>query len=51
MRLPFALLIAVSASPASAASTAVTEPSSLVLFSLGVLGVIVGRQSSRRKRD
>lgn len=47
--LPLALLV--SASPAIAASTAVSEPSSLALFALGVLGVIVGRQSSRGKRD
>ena len=39
------------ASPVAAAGTAVDEPSSLALFGLGVLGVIVGRQTARRNRD
>lgn len=39
------------ASPAYAAGTAIPEPSSAGLFALGVLGVIVGRYSSRGKRD
>ncbi|MGX7926595.1 PEP-CTERM sorting domain-containing protein [Tsuneonella sp. HG094] len=51
MRLLLPLFVLLFASPAAAAGTAVSEPSSLVLFALGVLGVIVGRQSSRRKRD
>lgn len=39
-------------SPALAdAGTAVPEPSSLVLFGLGVAGLIIGRQSGRRPRD
>lgn len=51
MRFPLALLLLFVATPAMAASTAVSEPSSLALFALGVLGVIVGRQTARRKRD
>jgi hypothetical protein len=51
MRISITLGLLAVGSPAAAASTAVTEPSSLVLFALGVLGVVVGRQSSRGKRD
>lgn len=51
MRTVLVLVLLASASPAFAATAAVTEPSTLALFSLGVLGVIVGRQSSRGKRD
>jgi hypothetical protein len=32
-------------------SSAVPEPSTLVLFGLGVAGVIVGRQGGRSRRD
>ena len=51
MRFLVALIVAFHAAPAAAAGTVVTEPSSLALFALGVLGVIVGRQTSRGKRD
>lgn len=51
MRVAIAALIGLLASPAQAAGTAVAEPSSLALFALGVLGVIIGRQSARRRRD
>ena len=51
MRCLVALLVLSSAAPAFAAETPVSEPSSLALVALGVLGVIVGRQGSRRKRD
>ncbi|MCT2558486.1 PEP-CTERM sorting domain-containing protein [Tsuneonella sp. YG55] len=37
--------------PAHAADTTVPEPSALALFGIGVLGVIIGRHGSRRKRD
>lgn len=48
-----ALLISLgAASPALAdGGTAVPEPSSLVLFGLGVAGLIIGRQSGRRPKD
>jgi hypothetical protein len=54
VRLPLAaaFLALCAASPALAgAGTAVPEPSSLVLFGLGVAGVIIGRQGGRRPRD
>ncbi|ANY20188.1 hypothetical protein A6F68_01675 [Tsuneonella dongtanensis] len=51
MRDAFTLFLLVLPAPAMAASTAVAEPSNLMLFGLGVLGVVVGRQTSRRKRD
>lgn len=51
MRFLSPVVVLLSATPAAAAGTAVSEPSSLALFALGVLGVIVGRQSSRGKRD
>ena len=43
------LLLLLAAAPAHAAGTAVAEPSSLALFALGVIGVIVGRQSAKRR--
>ncbi len=46
----FIILLSIAA-PAYAAGTAIPEPSTLALFGLGVLGVIVGRQGSCRKRD
>ena len=46
------VLIAFSAAPAMATATAqVPEASSVTLFALGVLGVIVGRRLSMRKSD
>jgi hypothetical protein len=39
------------AGPALAAGAAVPEPSSMALFGLGVLGVLVGRRGARRGRD
>ena len=45
------LMLLAFATPASAASATVPEPSSMALFGLGVLGVIVGRRGARRKRD
>lgn len=53
IRLFIALSALVSAVPASAADgTAVPEGSHLTLFALGLIGVIVGRRASmRRKRD
>ncbi|MFT4027527.1 MAG: PEP-CTERM sorting domain-containing protein [Novosphingobium sp.] len=47
-----ALLVALStATPALANSSAVPEPSTLVLFGMGVAGVIIGRQHGRSRRD
>ncbi|MFA9199808.1 MAG: PEP-CTERM sorting domain-containing protein, partial [Cypionkella sp.] len=37
-------MLLAAASPARAAGTAVSEPSSLALLALGVLGVVVGRR-------
>ena len=51
MRTAFALVLLGFATPASAAGAAVPEPSSMALFGLGVLGVVVGRHGARRKRD
>ena len=51
MRLVPAFLLLSLTSPAFAAGTAVPEPSSLALFGLGVLGVVVGRYGARRRRD
>ncbi|MGX7952071.1 PEP-CTERM sorting domain-containing protein [Tsuneonella sp. HG249] len=51
MNIPVALMLLASADPALAAANTVAEPSGMALFALGVVGVIVGRQASRRKRD
>jgi hypothetical protein len=46
------LLTLAGATPALAGtSSAVPEPSSLVLFGLGAVGVIVGRRGGRSRRD
>lgn len=45
------LVMLATATPALAQASAVPEPSSLLLLGLGVAGVIVGRQSSRRRKD
>ena len=52
-RIALALAALVSSAPAWANdSTAVPEGSHLTLFALGLIGVIVGRRASmRRKRD
>ena len=45
-------LLALIASPAAASAPAqVPEGSSVTLFALGVLGVIIGRRMSMRKSD
>lgn len=48
-----ALIVALgSAAPALAGtSSAIPEPSTMMLFGLGVAGLIIGRQSGRRPRD
>lgn len=51
MRYAFALMFLGFATPALAAGAAVPEPSSMALFGLGVLGVVVGRRGARGKRD
>ena len=45
------LVLLATATPALAQASAVPEPSSLLLLGLGVAGVIVGRQTSRRRKD
>jgi len=51
MRFALALLFLGFATPALAAGSAIPEPSSMALFGIGVLGVIVGRRGARSKRD
>lgn len=51
MRFAIPLMLLGFATPALAAGAAVPEPSSMALFGLGVLGVLVGRRGARRKRD
>ena len=41
----------VSADPLWAAGIDIPEPSAMALVGIGVLGVIVGRHGSRRRRD
>jgi hypothetical protein len=49
-RTALALLIAcTAATPVLAQANAVAEPSSMLLLGLGVAGVIIGRQSGRRR--
>ena len=51
-RIPLALLLLLSAAPAAAQSSAqVPEASSVTLFALGTLGVIVGRRLAMRRKD
>ena len=50
MRFVTAIMLAVIASPALAdGGTQVSEPSTLALFALGTLGVIVGRHFAKRR--
>ena len=51
MRFAIPLMLLGFASPALAAGAAVPEPSSMALFGLGVVGVLIGRHGARRKRD
>lgn len=45
------LLMALPTPALAAGTVAIPEPSTLALFGMGVLGVMIGRQGSRRKRD
>ncbi len=45
------LTVAMTSSALAGTSSAVPEPSSLVLFALGAVGVIVGRRGGRSRRD
>ena len=50
MRFLFAMTALSAGSPALATdATAVSEPSTMVLFALGTIGVIVGRQLAKRR--
>jgi hypothetical protein len=51
MRLAIPLMVLGFATPALAAGAAIPEPSSMALFGLGVIGVVIGRMGARRKRD
>ena len=52
MRTLAPIVLLLSAAPAAASGgTEVPEPSSLAIFGLGVLGVIVGRQAAKRRAD
>ena len=51
MRFAIPLMLLGFASPALAAGAAIPEPSSMALFGLGVVGVLIGRHGARRKRD
>lgn len=51
IRLALPLCLLWTASPVLAANAAIPETSSLALFGLGVLGVLVGRRTAPRKRD
>jgi hypothetical protein len=51
MRFAIPLMLLGFATPALAADAAIPEPSSMALFGLGVLGVIIGRRGARRRRD
>ncbi|MGB7372570.1 hypothetical protein [Pontixanthobacter sp.] len=52
MRFILPLVLAVLASPAlaSASGARVSEPSNIALFGLGLVGLVVGRYVSRRRR-
>ena len=50
-RLFISVAFLVSSDPLWAASIDIPEPSAMALVGIGVLGVIVGRHGSRRKRD
>ena len=51
MRFAIPLMLLGFATPALAADAAIPEPSSMALFGLGVVGVLIGRHGARRKRD
>lgn len=51
MRLAISFMLLAFATPALAVGAAIPEPSSMALFGLGVLGVVVGRVGARKKRD
>ena len=52
-RILFALLLttAAAAAQASAGATSVNAPGDILLFGLGVSGVLIGRRLHRRRRD
>jgi hypothetical protein len=45
------LILSGATSALAATSSAIPEPSTLVLFGLGAVGVIVGRRGGRSRRD
>lgn len=51
MRWLIPLILMAIATPAWASGSAITEPSSMALFGLGLVGVLVGRHYARNDRD
>ncbi|QSB43634.1 PEP-CTERM sorting domain-containing protein [Altererythrobacter sp. FM1] len=51
MRYIPAIVLLATATPAFAATAAVPEPGSMTLFAMGVIGLIVGRQAAKKRRD
>lgn len=50
-RVAFALLVLLSAPAHAAGAAQVSEPSTLALVALGILGVIVGRNVAKRRES
>ena len=49
--LPAAILLSATSPAAAWSGTQIPEPSNLALFGLGLTGLIIGRQISKRRKD